>query len=128
MTNMDINLGYWLNKSISDIAGAKKQTFSLVHCNLITAICRAQGVPNVEDESPWLPFQPITFSYFQDLDNGPVEVPVNEDEHHEPMAHQGAVDVEEDVEMMAEYNQFEHGEHPQQHQSPHHQPHHEPQP
>ncbi|MCH80572.1 hypothetical protein A2U01_0001342, partial [Trifolium medium] len=119
MTNMDINLGYWLNKSISHIAGQTKPTFSLGHCNLITALCRSQGVPNVEEESPWVPYNPISLAYFEDLEDGPVVVPVNAGEHQEPMAHHGAVNVEEDVEMVHEYNQFEDGEHPQQHQ-PHH--------
>ncbi|MCH81925.1 hypothetical protein A2U01_0002719, partial [Trifolium medium] len=122
MTYMDINLGYWLNKSISHIVGQTKPTFSLGHYNLITALCRAQGVPNVEEESPWVPYHPIFVSYFEDLEDGSVVVPVNEGEHHEHMAHHGAVDVEEDVAINEEYNQFEHGEHPQQHQSPHHEP------
>ncbi|MCH79999.1 hypothetical protein A2U01_0000761 [Trifolium medium] len=118
MTGMDINLGYWLNNSISHIAGHTKPNFSLGHCNLITALCRSQGVPNVEGESPWVPYYPISLSYFEGLDDGPIVAPVNAGEHHVPLAHHGAVDIEGDVAMNEEYHQFEQGDHLQQ--PPHH--------
>ncbi|MCI87096.1 hypothetical protein A2U01_0108377, partial [Trifolium medium] len=71
------------------------------HYNLITALCRSQGVPDVE-ESPWVPYNTISLNYFEALDDGPIVAPVNAGEHHEPVAHHGAVNVEEDVEMVNE--------------------------
>ncbi|CAJ2645441.1 unnamed protein product [Trifolium pratense] len=40
-----INLGYWLQKDLHEISNHPNPTFTLGHCNLIAALCRANNVP-----------------------------------------------------------------------------------
>ncbi|MCI87984.1 hypothetical protein A2U01_0109270, partial [Trifolium medium] len=50
MEGSPINVGGWISGSIDAIVNHTGKTFSLGHCNLITALCRAKGVPEVDDE------------------------------------------------------------------------------
>ncbi|MCI26806.1 hypothetical protein A2U01_0048003, partial [Trifolium medium] len=61
MEGKPLNLGYWLCYSIRSIATNAAKTFTLGHCNLITALCRARHVPETkhQDEGQ-LPVKALT--------------------------------------------------------------------
>ncbi|MCI75688.1 hypothetical protein A2U01_0096957, partial [Trifolium medium] len=44
------NLGYWLCYSIRSIATNDANTFTLGHCNLIIALCRARHVAETKHQ------------------------------------------------------------------------------
>ncbi|GAU10408.1 hypothetical protein TSUD_417750 [Trifolium subterraneum] len=114
MEKKDINLGQWLVRSIRRIANNGQPSFTLGHCNLITALCKARGVPETDDDNPLLPIRAMTLRYFQNYDAGPVGA--------QPRAARARVNVareepEEDEEMI-EIDRYESGAHPTQQQPP----------
>ncbi|PNY05188.1 hypothetical protein L195_g001631 [Trifolium pratense] len=66
MEGRPLNLGYWLCYSIRSIATNAANTFTLGHCNLITALCRARHVPETkyQDEGQ-LPVKALSLKVFQ---------------------------------------------------------------
>ncbi|MCI17668.1 hypothetical protein A2U01_0038818, partial [Trifolium medium] len=72
MQEQNINLGQLLVKSIRKIANNVKPVFSLGHCNLITALCRYNGVPEPEREKPYKAIRAMTLRYFESYDDSPI--------------------------------------------------------
>ncbi|CAJ2674792.1 unnamed protein product [Trifolium pratense] len=107
MKKWDINLGQLLNKSIRKIANHGQAIFRLAHCNLITALCQHNHVPEIELDTRFKPIRGMTLRYFNGLDDGPVVV----------RARGGPEELrEEEDEEMAEIDRYESGEHPTQQQ------------
>ncbi|PNX62064.1 hypothetical protein L195_g060973, partial [Trifolium pratense] len=103
MKKWDINLGQLLNKSIRKIANHGQAIFRLAHCNLITALCQHNHVPEIELDTRFKPIRGMTLRYFNGLDNGPVVV----------RAREGPEELREgEDEEMAEIDRYESGEHP----------------
>ncbi|CAJ2645118.1 unnamed protein product [Trifolium pratense] len=68
-----INLGYWLQKDLHEIANHPNPTFTLGHCNLIAALCRANNVPMNVQEGDLHPVRPLSLSYFiKKFERGPI--------------------------------------------------------
>jgi hypothetical protein len=96
----EIDLGYWLSESISRIA-RHSGTFSLGHCNLITALCRHLKVPETFEDPPFYPIKAMTFAYYNDFEEDPI----------------GGAGVEnEEDEELHEIDMYEAGAHPDQQQ------------
>ncbi|MCI19624.1 hypothetical protein A2U01_0040783, partial [Trifolium medium] len=75
MEEEDINLEYLLQESIRKIAGNEGNSFTLGHCNLIMALCRAKHVPEEgEDDGEWEPIKSMTAKYFNRYSAGPVVI------------------------------------------------------
>ncbi|CAJ2645733.1 unnamed protein product [Trifolium pratense] len=103
-----INLGYWLQKDLHEIANHPNPTFTLGHCNLIAALCRANNVPMNVQEGDLHPVRPLSLSYFiKKFERGPI-VPRGE----------GNVAREEALREEEEINRFEEGNHPDQQGEP----------
>ncbi|CAJ2662419.1 unnamed protein product [Trifolium pratense] len=103
-----INLGYWLQKDLHEIANHLNPTFTLGHCNLIAALCRANNVPMDVQEGDLHPIRPLSLSYFiKKFERGPI-VPRGE----------GNAAGEEALREEEEINRFEDGVHPDQHEVP----------
>jgi hypothetical protein len=120
MEKKDINLGQWLVRSIRRIANNGQPSFTLGHCNLITALCRAKGVPERDEDNPCLPIRAMNLRYFRNYDVGPVG--------GQPRAARARANVRENVvreepreaedEEMEEIDRYESGAHPTQQQPP----------
>ncbi|CAJ2641868.1 unnamed protein product [Trifolium pratense] len=105
-----INLGYWLQKDLHEIANHTNPTFTLGHCNLIAALCRANNVPMDVQEGDLHPVRPLSLSYFvKKFERGPI-VPRGE----------GNAAREEALREEEEINRFEEGNHPDQQGDPVH--------
>ncbi|GAU42965.1 hypothetical protein TSUD_143020 [Trifolium subterraneum] len=104
----------WLVRSIRRIANNGQPSFTLGHCNLITALCRARGVPETDDDNPFLPIRAMTLRYFQNYDAGPVGARPRAARARANVARE---DPEEDEEMI-EIDRYESGAHPTQQQPP----------
>ncbi|CAJ2642451.1 unnamed protein product [Trifolium pratense] len=103
-----INLGYWLQKDLHEIANHPNPTFTLGHCNLIAALCRANNVPMNVQEGDLHPVRPLSLSYFiKKFERGHI-VPRGE----------GNVAREEALREEEEINRFEEGNHPDQQGEP----------
>ncbi|CAJ2638280.1 unnamed protein product [Trifolium pratense] len=103
-----INLGYWLQKDLHEIANHPNPTFTLGHCNLIAALCRANNVPMNVQEGDLHPVRPLSLSYFiKKFERGPI-VPRGEAN----AAREEALREEEEI------NRFEEGNHPDQQGDP----------
>ncbi|CAJ2661835.1 unnamed protein product [Trifolium pratense] len=103
-----INLGYWLQKDLHEIANHPNPTFTLGHCNLIAALCRANNVPMNVQEGDLHPVRPLSLSYFiKKFERGPI-VPRGE----------GNAAREEALREEEEINRFEEGNHPDQQGDP----------
>ncbi|CAJ2661614.1 unnamed protein product [Trifolium pratense] len=108
-----INLGYWLQKDLHEIANHPNPTFTLGHCNLIAALCRANNVPMNVQEGDLHPVRPLSLSYFiKKFERGPI-VPRGEGN----AARKEALREEEEI------NRFEEGNHPDQQGDPIHESH-----
>ncbi|CAJ2642378.1 unnamed protein product [Trifolium pratense] len=108
-----INLGYWLQKDLHEIANHPNPTFTLGHCNLIAALCRANNVPMNVQEGDLHPVRPLSLSYFiKKFERGPI-VPRGE----------GNAVREEALREEEEINRFEDGNHPDQQGDPVHEYH-----
>ncbi|GAU23642.1 hypothetical protein TSUD_304170 [Trifolium subterraneum] len=59
------NLGFWLCASIHGIATNTNQSFTLGHCNLINALCLAQGVPVYPEDETMFPIRALPLRSFQ---------------------------------------------------------------
>ncbi|GAU46578.1 hypothetical protein TSUD_402670 [Trifolium subterraneum] len=114
MEKKDINLGQWLVRSIRRIANNGQPSFTLGHCNLITALCRAMGVPEKDDDNPCLPIRAMTLRYFQNYDAGPIGA---QPRAARARGHVVREEPEEDEEMI-EIDRYESGAHPTQQQPP----------
>jgi hypothetical protein len=114
MEKRDINLGQWLVRSIRRIANNGQPSFTLGHCNLITALCRAKGVPESDEDNPCLPIRAMNSRYFRNYDVGPVGA--------QPRAARARANVvreaQEEDEEMIEIDRYESGAHPTQQQPP----------
>ncbi|CAJ2636533.1 unnamed protein product [Trifolium pratense] len=103
-----VDLGLWLQKDLHEMANNNNPTFTLGHCNLIAALCRANNVPMCVQEGDLHPIRPLSLSYFEKkFERGPI-VPRGERN----------VAREEAAREEAEINQFEDGVHPDQHNVP----------
>jgi hypothetical protein len=105
MEGRPFNLGYWLCASIHGIATNTSQSFTLGHCNLINALCIAQGVPVYSEDEQMLPIRALPLRSFQNFGRIVRGAPRPRVERNE---------AEEELEEM---NQFEQGVHPEQNQS-----------
>ncbi|MCI26481.1 hypothetical protein A2U01_0047677, partial [Trifolium medium] len=109
MESEDIDLGYLLQESIRKITSNEANVFTLGHCNLITALCRANHVPEEGDDDGELePVKALDVNYFNRFKAGPVAnnqganvaQGVHEEEEHVEAAHaddQGLDDVMEEI-------------------------------
>ncbi|MCI18079.1 hypothetical protein A2U01_0039230, partial [Trifolium medium] len=109
MEEEDIDLGYLLQESIRKIASNEANVFTLGHCNLITALCRANNVPEEgEDDGELEPIKALDAKYFYRYKAGPVAnnqgvnvaQGVHQEEEHVEAAHaddQGMDDVMEEI-------------------------------
>ncbi|MCI43963.1 hypothetical protein A2U01_0065202, partial [Trifolium medium] len=65
MESEDINLGYLLQQDIKRIASCEAAVFTLGHCNLITALCRYNKVPEEgEDDGVLEPVKGLDVKYY----------------------------------------------------------------
>ncbi|MCI34369.1 hypothetical protein A2U01_0055588, partial [Trifolium medium] len=65
MESEDINLGYLLQQDIKRIASSDAAVFTLGHCNLITALCRCNKVPEEgEDDGVLEPVKGLDYKYY----------------------------------------------------------------
>ncbi|CAJ2642447.1 unnamed protein product [Trifolium pratense] len=103
-----IDLGLWLQKDLHEMANNNNPTFTLGHCNLIAALCRASNVPMCVQEGDLHPVRPLALSYFEKrFERGPI-VPRGE----------GNAAREEALREEEEINRFEEGNHPDQQGDP----------
>ncbi|CAJ2673262.1 unnamed protein product [Trifolium pratense] len=103
-----IDLGLWLQRDLHEMANNNNPTFTLGHCNLIAALCRASNVPMCVQEGDLHPVRPLALSYFEKrFERGPI-VPRGE----------GNVAREEALREEEEINRFEEGNHPDQQGDP----------
>ncbi|MCI42464.1 hypothetical protein A2U01_0063701, partial [Trifolium medium] len=74
MESVDLNLGYLLQQDIKIIASSDAAVFTLGHCNLITALCRHNKVPEEwEDDGVLEPVKGLDYKYFHaQFSAGPV--------------------------------------------------------
>ncbi|GAU51997.1 hypothetical protein TSUD_418000 [Trifolium subterraneum] len=98
------NLGFWLCASIHGITTKTNNSFTLGHCNLINALCRAQDVPVYPEDEVMFPIRALTLRAFPGFGRVVRGAPHPRVERNE---------VEEELEEM---NQFEQGVHPEQNQ------------
>ncbi|XP_045813186.1 uncharacterized protein LOC123907122 [Trifolium pratense] len=100
------DIGY--KKDLHEIANHPNPTFTLGHCNLIAALCRANNVPMNVQEGDLHPVRPLSLSYFiKKFERGPI-VPRGE----------GNAAREEALREEEEINRFEEGNHPDQQGDP----------
>ncbi|MCI60617.1 hypothetical protein A2U01_0081873, partial [Trifolium medium] len=67
-------MGYLLQQDIKRIASSDAAVFTLGHCNLITALCRRNKVPEEgEDDGVLEPVKGLDYKYFHSrFSSGPV--------------------------------------------------------
>ncbi|MCH81297.1 hypothetical protein A2U01_0002082 [Trifolium medium] len=102
-----IDLGIWLANDLYEMANNKNPTFTLGHCNLISALCRANKVPSGGyEDGDMHPIRALSLNYYnKKYESGVVVYPKG------PSEEANAVVREEE-----EINMFEAGVHPNQHQ------------
>ncbi|PNX76994.1 hypothetical protein L195_g032954 [Trifolium pratense] len=103
-----IGLGLWLSKDLYEMANNSNQTFTLGHCNLISALCRARNVTVAAHDGDLHPIRPLSLSYFtKKFERG-------------PMVYRGDGNAgrDEAAREEEEINRFEDGVHPDQHGVP----------
>jgi hypothetical protein len=72
MDQSDIDLGEILSMDIRKIARFERPSVRLGHCNLIYALCKTLGVPELDEDAEILPVAPLTLSYFRTFRSSPV--------------------------------------------------------
>ncbi|GAU18475.1 hypothetical protein TSUD_366580 [Trifolium subterraneum] len=72
MDQSDIDLGEILSMDIRKIARVERPGVRLGHCNLIFALCKARGVPELDEDADILPVAPLTLIYFRTFRSSPV--------------------------------------------------------
>ncbi|MCI11143.1 hypothetical protein A2U01_0032243, partial [Trifolium medium] len=74
MESEDIDLGYLLQQDIKRIASCEASVFTLGHCNLITALCCYNKVPEEgEDDGVLVPVKGLDVKYYHSrFKSGPV--------------------------------------------------------
>ncbi|GAU15811.1 hypothetical protein TSUD_236270 [Trifolium subterraneum] len=72
MDQSDIDLGEILSMDIRKIARVERPGVQLGHCNLIYALCKALGVPELVEDAEILPVAPLTLNYFRTFHSSPV--------------------------------------------------------
>ncbi|GAU10484.1 hypothetical protein TSUD_417910 [Trifolium subterraneum] len=97
----DFDLGNTLWSSLERIATNQEETFTLGHCNLITALCKAKEVPEYQSDIRLYSVKALTVGQFRGYARAGGPAPAN--------------DREEDAEM-AEIDRYEQGVHPDQQQ------------
>ncbi|MCH80185.1 hypothetical protein A2U01_0000949 [Trifolium medium] len=98
LEGVDFDLGETLYSSLYDIANNKdKNNFTLGHCNLISALCRAREVPEYRGDEPFFSVKSLTPAQFRGYDKDAVIPPPDHVVHSED-----------------EMSQFEDGVHPLQ--------------
>ncbi|GAU47235.1 hypothetical protein TSUD_242850 [Trifolium subterraneum] len=105
MDHSDIDLGEILSMDIRKIGRVERPSVRLGHCNLIYALCKALGVPELVEDAEVLPVAPLALNYFRTFHYNPVpaverEQFVEEDDPNED--HEG--DDEEDVDEFLNTN------------------------
>ncbi|GAU27777.1 hypothetical protein TSUD_215880 [Trifolium subterraneum] len=98
-TDFDLDTTLW--SSLERIVTNPEDTFTLWHCNLITALCKAKEVPEYQSDIRLYSVKAITVGQFRGYDRAVGPTPANE--------------REEDDEM-AEIDRYERGVHPNQQQ------------
>ncbi|GAU18255.1 hypothetical protein TSUD_175970 [Trifolium subterraneum] len=79
MDHSNIDLGEVLSMDIRKIARVERPSVRLGHCNLIYALCKARGVPELVEDAEIQPVAPLAFNYFRTFHSNPV--PAVEREH-----------------------------------------------
>jgi hypothetical protein len=105
MDHSDIDLGDVLSLDIRKIARVERPSVRLGHCNLIYALCKARGVPELVEDAEIHPVAPLTLNTFRTFHSNPVPAAereqfveeVDPDEEHEG-------DDEEDVDEFLNNN------------------------
>ncbi|GAU34815.1 hypothetical protein TSUD_394410 [Trifolium subterraneum] len=97
MDQSDIDLVELLSMDIKKIVRVERPTVRLGHCNLIYALCRAIGVPELVEDAEILPVAPLTLAYFRTFHSSPVP----EAEREKFVEEEDPEDQEEDALMTA---------------------------
>ncbi|GAU42326.1 hypothetical protein TSUD_25520 [Trifolium subterraneum] len=114
MDQSDIDLGEILSMDIRKIARVERSGVRLGHCNLIFALCKTLGVPELDEDAEILPVAPLTLSYFPEREQFVEEEDPDEDREGDEVEdylndnvneNEGS-DQEEDA-LMAEIDGFE---------------------
>ncbi|KAK2413861.1 hypothetical protein QL285_036521 [Trifolium repens] len=100
MEGTDFNLGFTLRQSINSMANNTDNTFTLGHCNFISAFLRHHQVPEYPTDTMYYSIKALTVGQFRGYDRNAVPPPVAVQDHEEA----------------EEINQFEDGIHPMQQQ------------
>ncbi|GAU51101.1 hypothetical protein TSUD_411820 [Trifolium subterraneum] len=82
----DFDLGTTLWSSLERIATNPEDTFTLGHCNLITALCKAKDVPEYQSDIRLYSVKALTVGQFRGYDRAIGPPPANEREEDEEMA------------------------------------------
>ncbi|GAU46496.1 hypothetical protein TSUD_402500 [Trifolium subterraneum] len=98
---VDFNMGNTLSSSLDMIANNPESSFTLGHCNLITALCKAKNVPEYHSDIRFFSVKALTVGQFRGYDRVAGPPPTNE---------------REEDEEMAEIDRYESGVHPDQQQ------------
>jgi hypothetical protein len=96
----DFDLGFTLRQSINAMANNTDNTFTLGHCNFISAFLRHNKVPEYPNDIMYYSIKALTVGQFRGYDKNAVPPPVAIQDHEEA----------------EEMNQFEDGTHPMQQQ------------
>ncbi|GAU10744.1 hypothetical protein TSUD_424780, partial [Trifolium subterraneum] len=91
MDHSDIDLGDVLSMDIRKIARVERPSVRLGHCNLIYALCKARGVPELVEDAEIQPVAPLALNTFRTFHSNPVPAAereqfveeVDPDEEHE---------------------------------------------
>jgi hypothetical protein len=100
MEGTDFNLGFTLRQSINSMANNTDNTFTLGHCNFISALLRHHQVPEYPNDTMSYSIKALTVGQFRGYDRNAVPPPAAGQDHEEA----------------EEMNQFEDGIHPMQQQ------------
>ncbi|GAU50769.1 hypothetical protein TSUD_410660 [Trifolium subterraneum] len=82
----DFDLGNTLWSSLERIATNPEETFTLGHCNLITALCKAKEVPKYQSDIRLYSIKALTVGQFRGYDRAGGPAPANERDEDADMA------------------------------------------